>query len=34
MKIDITDVARTELKKIIEEKKTDKSLRIFVAAYG
>lgn len=34
MKIDVTDVARNELKKLIEEKKTKKSLRIYIASYG
>lgn len=34
MKIDVTDVARNELKRLIEEKKTNKSLRIFIASYG
>lgn len=34
MKIDITDVAREELKKLIEQKKTDKSLKIYIASYG
>lgn len=34
MKIDVTDNAREELKKLIESKKTDKSLKIYIAAYG
>ena len=34
MKIDVTDVARNELKKLIEEKKTEQSLRIYIASYG
>ena len=34
MKIDITDLAKQELKKIIEAKKTDKSLRLYIAGYG
>ena len=34
MKIDVTDNAREELKKLIETKKTDKSLKIYIAAYG
>lgn len=34
MTIDVTDRARDELKKLIEEKKTDKMLKIYVASYG
>ncbi len=34
MRIDVTDTARSQLKKLIEEKKTDKSLRIFISSYG
>ena len=34
MIIDVTDQARDELKKLIEEKKTDKMLKIYVASYG
>ena len=34
MVIDVTDVAKNELKKVLEEKNTDKSLRIYTAAYG
>lgn len=34
MIIDITDTAKAELKNVIERKKTDKPLRIFVAGYG
>lgn len=34
MIIDITDAAKVELKKIIERKKTDKPLRIYIAGYG
>ena len=34
MKIEVTDTARSELKKLIEAKNTDKTLKIFVAAYG
>lgn len=34
VKIDITDFAKQELAKIIETKKTDKSLRLYIAGYG
>jgi len=34
MVIDVTDVAREELKKLLEAKKTDKQLKIYIAAYG
>lgn len=34
MKIDVTDKAKVELNKLIEAKKTDKSLKIYIAAYG
>lgn len=34
MVIDVTDNAKVELKKVIESKKTDKSLRIYIAGYG
>ena len=34
MLIDVTAAANEELKKIIQAKKTDKSLRIYVAGYG
>lgn len=34
MKINVTDKASEKLKELLEEKKTDKSLRIFVAGYG
>lgn len=34
MVIDITNSAKTELKKILESKKTDKVLRVYIAGYG
>ena len=34
MKIRVTDKASDKLKELLEEKKTDKSLRVFVAGYG
>lgn len=34
MVIDVTNNAKDELKKIIESKKTDKDLRIYIAGYG
>jgi len=34
MIIDVTDVAKNELTKLLEEKNTDKSLRIYIASYG
>lgn len=34
MVIDITSAASEELKKVIQAKNTDKSLRIYVAGYG
>jgi Fe-S cluster assembly iron-binding protein IscA len=34
MIIEITDKAKSELKKIIESKNTNKPLRIFIASYG
>ena len=34
MVIDVTDVAKNELTKLLEEKNTDKSLRIYIASYG
>lgn len=34
MKINVTEKASDKLKELIEEKQTDKHLRIFVAGYG
>lgn len=34
MKLNVTDIAKNKLKELLEEKKTDKSLRIFIAGYG
>lgn len=34
MKINLTSIASDKLKELLEEKKTDKHLRIFIAAYG
>lgn len=34
MLIEVTDKAKMELKKVIETKKTDKPLRIYIASYG
>ncbi|TJX15886.1 hypothetical protein E9840_01645 [Tissierella creatinini] len=34
MRIDVTDAARSELKKLMEEKNTDKPIRIGVASGG
>lgn len=34
MKLNVTDLAKEKLKNLIEEKKTDKHLRIFIAGYG
>lgn len=34
MLIEVTDKAKMELKKVIETKKTEKPLRIYVASYG
>lgn len=34
MKINVTEQASHKLKELMEEKKTDKHLRIFVAGYG
>lgn len=34
MQINITDVAKQELKKILDHKKTDKLLRLYITGYG
>ena len=34
MEIKVTNLAKDKLKDLLEEKKTDKSLRIFIAGYG
>lgn len=34
MKINLTNIATDKLKELLAEKKTDKHLRIFIAAYG
>lgn len=34
MEIKVTDLAKDKLKEMLEEKKSDKSLRVFVAGYG
>lgn len=34
MKIDLTNKAQQELTKILEAKKTEKPLRIYIAGYG
>ncbi len=34
MVINLTDVAKEQLKEILESKETDKMLRVYVAGYG
>ena len=34
MKINVTDLAKDKLTELMEEKQTDKHLRIFIAGYG
>ena len=34
MKVDITEKAQEELKKVVKEKDNNKSLRIYIAAFG
>lgn len=34
MKINVTDLAKDKLTELIQEKQTDKHLRIFIAGYG
>ena len=34
MKLNVTDLAKEKLINLIEEKKTDKHLRLFIASYG
>lgn len=34
MEIKVTNLAKDKLKDLLEEKKTDKSLRVFIAGYG
>lgn len=34
MKVDLTEVAKEELKKVMETRKEDKCLRIYIAGYG
>ncbi len=34
MRIDVTDAARNELKKLMKEKNTDNPIRIYIASYG
>lgn len=34
MIVDVTDRAREELTKLLEQKKTEKPLKIFIAAFG
>ncbi len=34
MKVEITDVAKEELKKVLASRKDNKPLRIYIAGYG
>ena len=34
MIIDVTDVAKVELKKVLGTKDTEKSLKVYIASYG
>jgi Fe-S cluster assembly iron-binding protein IscA len=34
MKVDVTERAQEELKKVIQSKDVDKDLRIYIAAFG